>query len=170
MCDSPNDKSNWWNKSREKAQAVPLISRPDRGEKKIKPYFMKLSLIRNIGMWRSWLRHWATSRKIVGSIPHGVIGIFHVNNPAGRSIALESTQSLTEVSTRAIFSTGIAVLYLYRRMGGWMISGKGFGRKCVCVTYWTYNPVKFPEGVRKVRQPTFELATSWIQLEAIRLD
>jgi hypothetical protein len=29
-------------------------------------------------MWRlSWLRHYATSRKVAGSIPHGVIGIFH---------------------------------------------------------------------------------------------
>jgi len=27
--------------------------------------------------WRSWLRHCATSRKVVGSIPDGVIGIFH---------------------------------------------------------------------------------------------
>jgi len=27
--------------------------------------------------WRSWLRHCATRRKIAGSIPDGVIGIFH---------------------------------------------------------------------------------------------
>ena len=27
--------------------------------------------------WRSWLRHGATNRKVVGSIPAGVIGIFH---------------------------------------------------------------------------------------------
>ena len=27
--------------------------------------------------WRSWLRHCATSRKVVGSIPDGVIRIFH---------------------------------------------------------------------------------------------
>jgi hypothetical protein len=27
--------------------------------------------------WCSWLRHCATSQKIVGSIPDGVIGIFH---------------------------------------------------------------------------------------------
>ena len=29
------------------------------------------------GVWRSWLRHCATSRKVTGSIPDGVIGIFH---------------------------------------------------------------------------------------------
>ena len=27
--------------------------------------------------WRSWLRHCATSLKVAGSIPDGVIGIFH---------------------------------------------------------------------------------------------
>jgi len=27
--------------------------------------------------WRSWLRHRATSRKVAGSIPDAVIGIFH---------------------------------------------------------------------------------------------
>ena len=27
--------------------------------------------------WRSWVRHCATSRKVAGSIPDGVTGIFH---------------------------------------------------------------------------------------------
>jgi hypothetical protein len=27
--------------------------------------------------WRTWLRHCGTSRKVAGSIPDGVIGIFH---------------------------------------------------------------------------------------------
>ena len=27
--------------------------------------------------WRSWLRHCATNRKVAGSIPDGVTGIFH---------------------------------------------------------------------------------------------
>ena len=27
--------------------------------------------------WRSWLRHCATTRKVAGSVPDGVIGIFH---------------------------------------------------------------------------------------------
>jgi hypothetical protein len=27
--------------------------------------------------WHSGLRHFATSRKVAGSIPHGIIGIFH---------------------------------------------------------------------------------------------
>jgi len=32
--------------------------------------------------WPSCLRHWATSRKVAGSIPDGVIGIFHWHNPS----------------------------------------------------------------------------------------
>jgi len=27
--------------------------------------------------WCSWLRHCATNRKVAGSIPDGVIGVFH---------------------------------------------------------------------------------------------
>jgi hypothetical protein len=57
-----------------------------------------------------WLRHWATNRKVVGSIPDGVIGIFH----SGHTMALGSTQPLTEMSTRNI---------------SW-----GKGRRCVALT------------------------------------
>jgi hypothetical protein len=39
-------------------------------------------------LWRNWLRHCATGRKVAGSIPDGVIGIFHGHNPSGRTIAL----------------------------------------------------------------------------------
>ena len=45
-------------------------------------------------------RHRATSRKVVGSIPDGAIAIFHWHNPSDRTMALGSTQSLTEMSTR----------------------------------------------------------------------
>ena len=37
-----------------------------------------------------------------GSIPDGVIGIFQRYNPSGRTMALGSTQPLTEMSTRCI--------------------------------------------------------------------
>jgi hypothetical protein len=33
------------------------------------------------------LRHCATNRKVAGSIPDGVIGIFHWHNPSGRTMA-----------------------------------------------------------------------------------
>ena len=52
--------------------------------------------------WRCWLRHWATSGKVAGSIPHVVTGIFHWQNPSGRTMVLGSTQPLTEMSTRNI--------------------------------------------------------------------
>ena len=52
--------------------------------------------------WHSWLRHCATSRKVAGSIPDGVIGIFHWHNPSGCTMALGSTQLLTEINTRNI--------------------------------------------------------------------
>jgi len=53
--------------------------------------------------WHSWLRHCATSREVAGSIPDGVIGIFHWHNLSGCTMTLGSTQPLTEMSTRNIF-------------------------------------------------------------------
>jgi hypothetical protein len=49
-----------------------------------------------------WLRHCATSRMVAGSIPDGAIGIFHWHKPSSRTMALESTQPITEMSTRNI--------------------------------------------------------------------
>jgi len=46
--------------------------------------------------------HCATSREIAGSIPDGNTGIFHWHNRSGRTVALASTQPLTEMSTRNI--------------------------------------------------------------------
>ena len=48
------------------------------------------------------LRCCATNRKVAGSIPDGVIGIFHRHNPPDRTMALGSTQPLIETSTRRI--------------------------------------------------------------------
>ena len=50
----------------------------------------------------SRLRHCATSREVAGSIPDGVIIIFHWHNPSGRTMALGLTQPLTEMITRNI--------------------------------------------------------------------
>jgi hypothetical protein len=49
---------------------------------------------------RSRLRYYATSRKATGSIPDEVIGFFNWSNPSSRTMALVSTQLLTEMSTR----------------------------------------------------------------------
>jgi len=64
--------------------------------------FLLLTDTKGATQWRSSLRHCATSRKVVGSIPDGVIGIFHGHNPSSRTMALGSTQPLTEMSTRNI--------------------------------------------------------------------
>jgi hypothetical protein len=47
-------------------------------------------------------RHCATSLKVAGSIPDGVIWIFHFLNPSGGTMALGSNQPLTEMSTRDV--------------------------------------------------------------------
>ena len=46
--------------------------------------------------------HCATSRKVAGSIPGDVNGIFNWYNPSGPTMALGSTQPVTEMSTRNI--------------------------------------------------------------------
>jgi hypothetical protein len=53
-------------------------------------------------MVAQWLRHCAINGKVAGSIPDGVIGIFHLHNPSDRTMVLVSTQPLTEMSTRSI--------------------------------------------------------------------
>jgi len=58
--------------------------------------------------WRTWFRHCHTIRKVAGSIPNVVIGIFHWLNPSGRTMALSSTQPLRKMSTRG-FSCGTKV-------------------------------------------------------------
>ena len=52
--------------------------------------------------WPSWFRHYAKNRKVAGSIPYGLIGIFHLHNPSGLTTVLWLTQPLTEMSTRNI--------------------------------------------------------------------
>jgi hypothetical protein len=49
---------------------------------------------------RSWLKYYATIRKVAGSIPDEVIGIFNWRNPSNRTMAQGSTQPPTEISTR----------------------------------------------------------------------
>jgi hypothetical protein len=46
--------------------------------------------------WRSWVWRCVTCRKVGGSIPDSVIGVFHWRNPSGRRMALELTQTLTD--------------------------------------------------------------------------
>ena len=68
-------------------------------------YFFKQNLNLKIGRTAvtQWLRCCATNRKDAGSIPDGVIGIFHGHNSSDRTMTMGSTQLLTEMSTRSIF-------------------------------------------------------------------
>jgi len=50
----------------------------------------------------SGVRGGAVGQKFAGSIPDGVIGIFHWHNPSGHTMALGLTQPLTEISTKNI--------------------------------------------------------------------
>jgi hypothetical protein len=56
----------------------------------------------------AWQRYCATSRKVVGSSPDGALEIMHWPNISGRTVALGSTQSVTEMSARDL-SRGIKV-------------------------------------------------------------
>ena len=49
-----------------------------------------------------WFRHCAASRKLAGSIPNGIIGIFRCPNLSGRTMVVGWTQFLTEMSTKNI--------------------------------------------------------------------
>ena len=48
-------------------------------------------------------RHCGTNRQVTSSIPDGIIEIFQRHNPSGHTMALGSTQLLTEMSTLCIF-------------------------------------------------------------------
>jgi hypothetical protein len=77
------------------------------GSKVLRGWISSWSAERSWGTrWRSWLRHCATSRTVAGSIPDGVIVNFHWYNPSARTMALGSTQPLTEMSTRNTSWTG----------------------------------------------------------------
>ena len=95
-CPLPTDRQQMWRGSRESPTSGLVL--PPRLPCLI--YRRSLS-----GKYREsppWLRHCDTSRKVAGSIPDGVIGIFHWHNPSGRTMALGLTQPLTEMSTRGI--------------------------------------------------------------------
>jgi hypothetical protein len=77
------------------------VMRPS--ERYIRPLHQNTTSLKESTRWRSWLRHCATTRKVAGSVPDGVIGIFHWHNPSGRTIALGLAQPLTEISAKNIF-------------------------------------------------------------------
>ena len=52
--------------------------------------------------WCSWLRHCVSNWKDAGSIPDGIIDIFHGHNPSSRTMALGLTHLLKEMSNSNI--------------------------------------------------------------------
>jgi hypothetical protein len=58
--------------------------------------FNKVFYFRGGTRWRIWLRNRATIREVAGSISDGVTII--IDNPSGLTVALGSTQLLTEMS------------------------------------------------------------------------
>jgi hypothetical protein len=56
----------------------------------------------NVTRLRSWLRHYATIRKVTGSSHAEVVEFFNLSNHSNR-IALGLTHNLSEMSTRNIF-------------------------------------------------------------------
>jgi hypothetical protein len=67
-------------------------------------YLLSSYLFITSGSWgtryRSLLRHSARSRKFAASIPIEVTGFFNWPNPSSHTMAVGSTQPLTEMSTR----------------------------------------------------------------------
>ena len=68
------------------------------------PGFYTMNFYRWVTRWRSWLRHWATNRKVAGSIPDGVIGIFHWYNPSGPGV--DSASNTDEYQEYFLGGTG----------------------------------------------------------------
>jgi branched-subunit amino acid transport protein len=64
--------------------------------------FSDVRMINESTRYPSWLRHYATSRKVAGSIPDEVTEFFNWPNPSSGTMALGSTQPITEMITRSL--------------------------------------------------------------------
>jgi hypothetical protein len=72
-----------------------------------------------------------TSRKAAGSIPDGVVRMFYRQNPSGRTMALGSTQPLTEGNTRNISGS----------KGGRCVGLRALPSSCTnCLEIWEPQP------------------------------
>jgi hypothetical protein len=61
--------------------------------------YTTLSLKSTDFVYNGFYKWYTTNWKVAGSIPDSVIGIFYWQNPYGRTMALGSIQSITEMST-----------------------------------------------------------------------
>ena len=80
-----------------------------------------------------WLRCCATKRKVAGSIPDGVLGIFHWHNPPDRTMALDSASNRNE----------------YQENFLWVNAAGAWG----CQTYHLPVPLSLYLGILTFRNP-----------------
>ena len=103
------------------------------------------------------MRHSATSRKVAGSIPHGVNGIFHWHNPSGRTTALGSTQPLKRNEYQEHFLA---------RTGGRYVVLKTLPLSCAdCLELWELQPLETLltcPGCTEISLPTYTARLSLI--------
>jgi membrane-bound lytic murein transglycosylase B len=66
-----------------------------------------------------WLRCCATNQKVAGSNPDGVMEFFIDINPSDRTMALGSTQPLTEMSTRNLSMFDPCIIAITFIFSGW---------------------------------------------------
>jgi hypothetical protein len=99
--------------------------------------------------WCNLLRHCATSWQVAGSIPSGVTGIFHWHNLSGCTVALGSTQPLTEMSTRNVF-WGIRVLIVWNLRISTFWSPQGLSRPVqglLCLPKYNIGNTRFVDNM-----------------------
>jgi hypothetical protein len=77
-----------------------------------------------------WLRHSATIMMEAGPIRNGVVGIFHLYNPSGRTMVMVSTQPLTDMSVKYFIGLNAAGAY------GWQPCHINVA---IVLIYWSFN-------------------------------
>ena len=94
--------------------------------------------ILSTSLWRSWLRHCATSWKVAASIPDGVVGIFHWHNPSCRTMTLTLTQLLPIQE------------YFLRGKGSHCLGLITLPPSCAdCLEIWEPQPPGNPQGLSR---------------------
>ena len=56
--------------------------------------------------WRTWLRHYATSRKVAGSVTDGVNGIFYCFNLSGPGVDQSSNRNEYQIYFQGVKAAG----------------------------------------------------------------
>ena len=94
------------------------------------------------------LRHCPSSRKVEGSMPDGVIEIFHQHNPSGRYMVLGSTQPLNKYEYQEYFPEG---------EGGWFVRLTNLPPSCTnCLEIWE---LQLPGTLRACSDPPRDCIT-----------